>query len=485
MKGNFKDSDPEKDGFWDHQSTPKFQTLATAFGAGKGWKRHKDHEFELHYTRNRVIISIDGKQVFDVKGTFQPGRFGFYNYSQPQVRYQSFSSATERKVQIEQAKTSTAADGSYALPIAAGGERLLLVLDRSGSMAFSLDPKDGTRRLDTSAPKGQQRIDYLRNAVNSLLERVPSAVEVAVWSFASSGSIRKAGAEDDKPTHVKVECGYTTDHDRIRQALNQIKPEGGTPLSGTVFRILNHLKEDPRGPETTVVLMTDGENTGSIAPADAFRQGNGQTPIHTIGFAIEPGGKAEKAMRNLAAASGGSFRIAGTGDDLKLAFGRFARLPDATLRFEASCHGGAEINVPADELGKDRHDVALSHGCAMCQCADKDLLTITNMSMARLNECKGLSPKARKLIEQRVADGKWHVVIPNRRVNIGPVSAYGWWESETATGRMVGRTEDGLHGASAGGSGFPAPASATAATCRSSPGTPASSPTPPAASSPR
>ena len=455
VKGNFKNSDPEKDGFWDHKSTPKFQLLAADFGVGKGWRQNKEHEFELTYTRSRVKIAIDGKVIFDLKGTFPPGRFGFYNYSQPMVRYQGFSTYAERKVAVDQARTPTAADGSYALPIVAGGERLLLVLDRSGSMVFSLDPKDGTHgRKDKPSPPGQQRIDFVRKAVDNLLDQVPPAVEIGVWSF-SSNSFGSNSADDDKPTHVRLECPYTTDHARVRQALKAIKPEGGTPLSGTVFKILEHLREDPRGPETTVVLMTDGENTGRLTPVAAYRQGNGQTPIHTIGFAIEPGGKAEQAMRDLAAASGGTFRIAGTGDALKLAFGRFARLPDALVRFESTCHAPFELTVPAGELGKDRQDVLLSHGCATCKCQDKTLLTITKASIGRLNECAGLSPKARRMIEERLADGKWHVIIPNRRVDIGPISAYGWWETETATGRMVGRTEDGLHGASAGGGGFP------------------------------
>lgn len=455
VKGNFQNSDPEKDGFWDHTSTPKFQTLATDFGPGKGWRHNKEHQFELTYTRSRVKIAMDGKLIFDVKGVFPPGRFGFYNYSQPMVHYQGFSSYVERKVQIDQARTPTAADGSYALPIVAGGERLLLVLDRSGSMAFSLDPKDGTRgRKDKPTPPGQQRIDYVRKAVDGLLDQVPPTVEIAVWSF-SSHSFRSPDPGDDRPTHVRNECPYTTDHARVRKALSGIKPDGSTPLSGTVLKILQHLREDPHGPETTVVLLTDGENTGSITPVAAYRQGNGHFPIHTIGFAIEPNGKAEQAMRDLAAAGGGTFRIAGTGDALKLAFGRFARLPDALIRFESTCHAPAELTVSAGEIGKERQDVRLSHGCAMCQCKDKTLLTITNVSVGRLNECVGLSPKARRMIEARVADGKWHVVIPNRRVDIGPVSAYGWWETETATGRMVGRTEDGLHGASSGGGGFP------------------------------
>ena len=45
-----------------------------------------------------------------------------------------------------------------------------------------------------------------------------------------------------------------------------------------------------------------------------------------------------------------------------------------------------------------------------------------------------------------MADGAWEVRIPTRRTNVGRVTAYAWFEVETKTGRLVGRTEDGLHG---------------------------------------
>ena len=60
------------------------------------------------------------------------------------------------------------------------------------------------------------------------------------------------------------------------------------------------------------------------------------------------------------------------------------------------------------------------------------------------------------MIEDRVKDGRWIVTIPSQRVDIGIISAYAWWEIESATGRMIGRTEDGLHGASSDPKTWPA-----------------------------
>ena len=40
------------------------------------------------------------------------------------------------------------------------------------------------------------------------------------------------------------------------------------------------------------------------------------------------------------------------------------------------------------------------------------------------------------------------MLIPNRRTNIANISAYGWLEVHRDSGRLIGRTEDGLHGGS-------------------------------------
>jgi len=78
-------------GFWGHASSDTFQVLATDYGANKGWQDNTEYTFELVYQASRIKISIDGATIFDVTGDFPAGRFGFYNYSQQSVRYQSFT----------------------------------------------------------------------------------------------------------------------------------------------------------------------------------------------------------------------------------------------------------------------------------------------------------------------------------------------------------------------------------------------------------
>jgi hypothetical protein len=348
------------------------------------------------------------------------------------------------RTQVELRRVDTAADGSFALAVPAEKRRLILVLDRSGSMIFSLNPRDGRKRSDLPAPAGKQRMDYLRRAVHGLLDKTPPGVEVTLWSFATGPVDR----DDDNPRHVKIECPFTTDLDRVRKAMDAVQITNGTPITGAIHKILNHVAEDPLSANAHIVLLTDGENTSSNPAAKAYQDRNGSVPIHTIGFAIEAGGKAEKELRDIAEVSGGTYRIAGTGDELALAFAKIdTAAPDTRLAVTSTCHAPENIVIPAKELGGKSLDVRLSHGCATCKCSDKSLLTIRKDNVARLDKCVGLSPKARSMIEDRVKDGLWTVTIPSVRVNLGVISAYAWWETENATGRMVGRTEDGLHGA--------------------------------------
>ena len=76
--------------FWGHNSNSYFNVLATDYG-NNGWDHNTDHHVKLIYTYTEIVIIIDGETIFQESGCFQPGRFGFYNYSQKGVTYSNFS----------------------------------------------------------------------------------------------------------------------------------------------------------------------------------------------------------------------------------------------------------------------------------------------------------------------------------------------------------------------------------------------------------
>ncbi len=77
--------------FWSHTNSAPFNVLATDFGVTRGWNVGQTYDFELLYTPSRAVVKIDTDTIFDITGCFEPGRFGFYNYSQDNALYWNFN----------------------------------------------------------------------------------------------------------------------------------------------------------------------------------------------------------------------------------------------------------------------------------------------------------------------------------------------------------------------------------------------------------
>ena len=82
--------------FWSHDvnvdSNSSFTVLDSLTGAGQGWADNTTYNFELTYQENLLEIMINGgaftnQTIFSVAGTYDAGSFGFYNFSQANVRY--------------------------------------------------------------------------------------------------------------------------------------------------------------------------------------------------------------------------------------------------------------------------------------------------------------------------------------------------------------------------------------------------------------
>lgn len=81
--------------FWSQVGTASYTVLATEYGDDRGWLDNTQHSFELAYSADKIQIWIDDELIFDLTPanagvSFEPGRFGFYNYSQAHVVYSEF-----------------------------------------------------------------------------------------------------------------------------------------------------------------------------------------------------------------------------------------------------------------------------------------------------------------------------------------------------------------------------------------------------------
>lgn len=72
--------------FWPHSGYVSEVQRATNLG-DTGWADNTEYEFELVFTSSLIEVFVDGVKELSYAGSFTDGAFGFYNYSQPNVRY--------------------------------------------------------------------------------------------------------------------------------------------------------------------------------------------------------------------------------------------------------------------------------------------------------------------------------------------------------------------------------------------------------------
>ncbi|KAF0244083.1 MAG: hypothetical protein FD180_2848 [Planctomycetota bacterium] len=338
-------------------------------------------------------------------------------------------------------QAAAAADGTFALPLPPPlFRRLILLMDLSGSMKFSLDPKSDGR---DDRPGQPDRMGEARKAVTALLEQLPPGVEVGVWGYGQLPG-RDPSADPASTRYTRVICQFTENLKTVKESVDRAEPFGFTPLTGALNLLSEHAEQNVLSRDAIVLLLGDGENSDNeTTAAAAYLAGGSGLTVHCVGFAIEKGGAAEKQLSELAAAAGGSYRTVLDGAQLTRLFHDFGKsLGDVRLRATARGYDFATAKVDDADFGK-------SVRIALVPSGDTGLLTVRRENFGDLAKCAGLSPKARATIEKRVSDGGWAVTLPRSRTNVGRISAYAWFERELATGRITGVTEDGLHGSAA------------------------------------
>lgn len=90
---------PTADEFWGHQNFVEnpgggVEELARAVTyENTGWTDNQEYAFIFQFSPTNLKIFVDGTLEFNINGNFSNGRWGFYNFSQANVTYGSFTTA--------------------------------------------------------------------------------------------------------------------------------------------------------------------------------------------------------------------------------------------------------------------------------------------------------------------------------------------------------------------------------------------------------
>ena len=136
--------------FW-CKSTPGIEVLDSNFSFG-GWQDYTTYNFKVDYTATEVTVYINGVEVLSTTGTFSPGRFGFYNFSQPFVQYNSFTEEFNAMASKLDPTCPNAQDGSASVAVSGAPNAQLSYLWSTGDTTASISNLNaGTYTVEVSA----------------------------------------------------------------------------------------------------------------------------------------------------------------------------------------------------------------------------------------------------------------------------------------------------------------------------------------------
>jgi Ca-activated chloride channel family protein len=240
--------------------------------------------------RRRLAVRFPGTAVFAASAT---GRAGWRRLVPPALLT---GAAAVLAVAFAEPQASV------AVPVEKAS--VVLVTDESGSMAADdVDPS---------------RLDAARGAAKSFLDRVPDSLQVGFVAYSSG-------------TNDLVEP--TSDHGRVRGALDRLQADGGTAtgdaLNAALDRLASRRGKDGRRAPAAIVLLSDGKTTDGSDPLTAAQRAKRLgIPISTVALgtpgAVLQGPMGETipvppdpdTLREISRVTGGTFTEADSADRL-------------------------------------------------------------------------------------------------------------------------------------------------------------------------
>lgn len=369
---------------WCHEQVeddPRVEVLATDWGPERGWQDHTEYVFRVEYTPERIRIFIDDELIFDEFGTFPEGSFGFYNYSQPNVRYSGFAAGPAPEEEEAPTEERLSGDNRFDTSVAISqdswenGEADAVVLARADVFADSLA---GTPlAVDKQGPLLITRRDSLQDEVAAEIQRVLGS-DTSKTIYLLGGEAALDATVQASAAALGYEVVRISGNDRIE----------------TAVAIANELAT------VDVVLLTNGFNFPdalAAGPAAAnvngavLLTGNGTAPAATDAYLATLGDVEQFAIGGPAAAAYpqatpivGANRVA-TAVAVATEFFEdptivgMARMDD----FPDSLGGGAHIATGLPELGRVGGPMVLTPPSSLAS-AVSDYLCANEASLERL-----------------------------------------------------------------------------------------------------
>lgn len=172
---------------------------------------------------------------------------------------------------------------------------LVFIFDASGSMWGQIN--------------GKAKITIAKEAMKAIIKSLPDNINVGLVAYGH----RKKGDCDDVETLIPLS---KIDKQALLARVSAINPKGKTPIVRSVKLTAESIKhiED----ETTILLVSDGEETCDSEPCAFIRELKGlgiNFIMHVVGFDVGP--KIEEQLRCMAKAGGGEYFPASDADNLK------------------------------------------------------------------------------------------------------------------------------------------------------------------------
>jgi Ca-activated chloride channel family protein len=290
---------------------------------------------------------------------------------------------------------------------ASEGNRMILVLDASGSMWGQIE--------------GKAKIDIAKEVINKLIDNMPANLQVGLYAY---GHRRKGDCNDIQMLAPVAKL----DAPALKKKIAAISPKGKTPLSEAVRQAAKALRYTEE--RATVVLVSDGLETCDVDPcamAAELAMSGVDFTVHVIGFDMTEA--EQEQLRCLAEKTGGLFLAASNAqalsDALKQTMAKVEEPPPpvkeepgtASLKGPTSIPAGAKYDVQWE--GPDSRGDYI----AIAQKGSKDLDYIDYRYAKSGNPVVMMAPGDPGEYELRYVHAHSHKVIGRADIKVTPVQA--------------------------------------------------------------